>query len=76
MESWGGVPALQARDYKGIGNQPQGLVEICAMRGRNPDNPSDRTTGSPTQQRIEVNTTGNTNTLTSVQKDNLLICPK
>lgn len=74
-ENWGGaVPTLQARDYKGIGNQQMGLVECCAMRGRNPDNPSDRTTGSPTEQRIEVNSQGTTNTLTSVTKDNLIIC--
>ena len=71
----GGVPALQARDYKGIGNQAQGLVEVCAMRGRNPKNPSDRMTGSPTEQRIEINSNGTTNALTSVSKDNLIICP-
>lgn len=47
---------------------------ICvAMRGRNPDNPSDRTTGAPTEQRLEPNTTGKTNCLTSVQKDNLVM---
>lgn len=32
--------------------------QIVAMRGRNPDNPSDRTVGSPTEQRLEVNTQG------------------
>lgn len=47
---------------------------ICvAMRGRNPDNPSDRRTGSPTEQRLEPNLSGKTNTLTSVQKDNLVM---
>ena len=46
---------------------------LYAMRGRNPDNPSDRTTGSPTEQRLELNTEGTTNTLTSVAKDNLWI---
>lgn len=46
---------------------------IVAMRGRNPDNPSDRTTGSPTEQRLEVNTSGASNCLTSVQKDNLVM---
>lgn len=49
---------------------------VCASRGRNPDNPSDRTTGSPTKQRIEVNNTGCANTLTSVQKDNYVVVPK
>jgi DNA (cytosine-5)-methyltransferase 1 len=40
-----------------------------AMRGRNPENPSDRTT----EQRLEPNSQGITNTITSVQKDNLII---
>ena len=48
----------------------------CASRGRNPDNPSDRKTGSPTEQRIEINTNGTTNTITTVQKDNYVIEPK
>lgn len=46
---------------------------IVAMRGRNPDNPSDRTVGSPTEQRLEVNMQGTSNCLTSVQKDNLVL---
>ena len=46
---------------------------IVAMRGRNPDNPSDRTVGAPTEQRLEVNEKGLCNTLTSVQKDNLVL---
>lgn len=47
--------------------------QIVAMRGRNPDNPLDRTVGSPTEQRLEVNMRGTSNCLTSVQKDNLLL---
>ena len=43
------------------------------MRGRNPDNPSDRTAGSPTEQRLEVNMQGTSNCLTSVQKDNMVL---
>lgn len=46
---------------------------IVAMRGRNPDNPSDRTVGAATEQRLEVNEKGLCNTLTSVQKDNLVM---
>lgn len=46
---------------------------IVAMRGRNPDNPSDRTAGSPTEQRLEPNRQGICNTLTSVQKDNMVL---
>ena len=43
------------------------------MRGRNPDNPSDRTVGAPTEQRLEPNSKGICNTLTSVQKDNMVM---
>lgn len=43
---------------------------IVASRGRNPANPSDRTSGAPTEQRLEPNLEGTSNTLTSVQKDN------
>ena len=57
------------------GNQEPKILEsqIVAMRGRNPENPSDRTTGSPTEQRLEVNMQGTSNCLTSVQKDNLVM---
>lgn len=57
------------------GNQEPKILEsqIVAMRGRNPDNPSDRTSGSPTEQRLEVNMQGTSNCLTSVQKDNLVM---
>lgn len=48
-------------------------VMIGAMRGRNPENPSDRTTGAPTQQMLEINENGTSNCLTSVQKDNLVV---
>jgi DNA (cytosine-5)-methyltransferase 1 len=47
----------------------------CASRGRNPENPSDRTVGAPTEQRLEINESGCSNTLTSVQKDNWVIEP-
>lgn len=47
--------------------------QIVAMRGRNPDNPSDRTAGSPTERRLEPNSQGICNTLTSVQKDNMVL---
>lgn len=59
----------------GGGLQPKILEDktIVAMCGRNPDNPSDRTAGSPTEQRLEPNSQGICNTLTSVQKDNLVM---
>ena len=63
---------VTARYYKGIGAHKDNMC-IVAMRGRNPDNPSDRTVGSPTEQRLEPNSQGICNTLTSVQKDNLVM---
>ena len=70
---------LMARDYKGFGNQEtNGIIEpaICASRGRNPENPSDRTAGAPTEQRLELNQTGCSNTITTVEKDNYLLKPQ
>lgn len=63
---------VTSRYYKGIGSHKDNMC-IVAMRGRNPDNPSDRTVGNPTEQRLEVNMQGTSNCLTSVQKDNLVI---
>lgn len=55
------------------GNEPKVIV---ASRGRNPDNPSDGTSGNHVEQRLEPNSQGICNTLTSVQKDNLVLEPK
>lgn len=57
-------------EYKG--NEVE-LPCIAASRGRNPENPSDRTPGCPTEQRLEVNTNNVSNTLTTVQKDNYVL---
>jgi len=43
------------------------------MRGRNPDRPSDRTAGIPTEQRIELGGVVS-NCLTTVAKDSLIFC--
>lgn len=46
----------------------------CAIRGRNPENPSDRTSGINTEQRLELG--GDVaNCLTSVQKDSMVCEP-
>lgn len=69
-------PTLQTA--QGGNRMPLVLEEepfIVASRGRNPDNPSDRTVGAPTEQRLEPNFSGCTNTLTSVQKDNYVAEP-
>lgn len=48
--------------------------KIAAIRGRNPENPSDRTAGIETQQRLEIG--GDcSNALTTVQKDNVVVEP-
>lgn len=66
--------ALLARDFK----CPKCIAEplACASRGRNPKNPSDRTVGVPTEQMLEINERGCSNTLTSVQKDNYVLEPR
>lgn len=76
FEKNGLAPTLT--DMQGGGRQPH-IVEvkkmdqqIVAMRGRNTDNPSDGTPGTPTEQRLELNEQGICNTLTSVAKDNLV----
>lgn len=55
----------------------QSILEpvIAASRGRNKDNPGDRTAGIPTEQRLEINSDGLCNTLTTVQKDNYVLEP-
>lgn len=55
----------------GGGREPK--IMIGASRGRNPNNPSDRRMGSPTEQRLEINQDGVSNTLTTVQKDNYVV---
>lgn len=49
------------------------VVVVGALRGRNPENPSDRTAGAPTEQRLELRKDECTNTITTVQKDNVVI---
>ena len=61
----------------GGGNTEPKIIDpfICASRGRNPENPSDRTPGIPTEQKFEPNFSGCSNTLTTVQKDNYVVEP-
>lgn len=44
-----------------------------AIRGRNPENPSDRTPEIPTIQRIEPQQENICNTLTTVNKDTMIL---
>ena len=57
-------------EYKG---EEIELPCIGASRGRNPENPSSRVAGEPTEQCLEINTNGTSNTITTVQKDNYAI---
>lgn len=56
--------------FQGGNRQPK---IICAIRGRNPENPSCRTAGIKTEQRLEFNRGNTTNTITTVQKDNVIV---
>ena len=67
---------LLARDWKDLKCVQIEDPFIVVSRGRNPENPSDRTVGTPTEQRLEPNFSGCTNTLTSVQKDNYVCEPQ
>lgn len=73
-DSEGISPCLNT--MQGGGLEPKFIEPvICASRGRNPDNPSDRTTGISTEQRLELKKDGCSNTLTTVQKDNWVVEP-
>ena len=60
------APTLQSQS--GMSSQKHPF--IVAQRGRNPDNPKSRKSGLKTEQMLEPNLTGNSNTLTGVEKDN------
>lgn len=50
------------------------IAVSCALRGRNPNNPSDRTAGINTEQRLEIGSDV-ANCVTIVQKDSMLLEP-
>lgn len=59
------------------GNKSPKIVEYlsCAMRGRNLDNPSDRSKGCVTGQMLEIGD-DKANTITTVQKDSMVVEPQ
>ena len=78
---------ITATEYKGS-NPQQTLTKhrrtmvaepieprCVAQRGRYPENPKSRVAGLPTEQMFEAREDGKTNTLTAVQKDNLVAEP-
>lgn len=64
-------------DMQGGNRQPKIIEEpfIVASRGRNPQNPSSRVAGEHTEQRLEPNTKGTSNCISTVQKDNYVVEP-
>lgn len=49
---------------------------VGALRGRNPENPNERgRSNGKYKQRLEINEKGTSNTITSVQKDNVVVEP-
>ena len=73
-----GIASTQNANGGGLGAKTGLYIEpvIAASRGRNPNNPSDRNSGGPISQRLEFNSAGITNAITTVQKDNYLVLPK
>ncbi len=67
------VSQYELNGYPIYPDEDGNVKTIVAMRGRNPENPSSRVSGLPTEQRLEVNENDTTNCLTSVQKDNLVL---
>lgn len=63
---------------EGSGNIPKVIEPISvAMRGRNPDNPSERGESNGNyKQRLEMNESGVANTITSAQKDSMVAEPR
>lgn len=63
---------------EGSGNIPKVIEPISvAMRGRNPNNPSERGKSNGNyKQRLEMNESGVANTITSVQKDSMVAEPR
>jgi site-specific DNA-cytosine methylase len=74
---WTNIPGVTQPKDKGILLKDiienGGNITGGAFRGINPENPSDRKTGSPTEQRLEINETGKSNALKSVSKDSLCV---
>ena len=69
------APTMTANGSYHLNNFVYNEPLIAASRGRNPDNPLSREAGLPTEQQLEINRTGCSNTLTTVGKDNLVVEP-
>lgn len=64
-------PTITARAIEDGSGQP--VIKIGAIRGRYPENPKSRVSGLLTTQMLEINENETFNTLTTVQKDNVVV---
>lgn len=82
----GNIYGFTGGSYAGAVYDPEGIAPsidtmsggnrqpmIIAMRGRNPDNPSDRKGGVPLEQRLEPHQGGICGSLTTIYKDNMVL---
>ena len=51
-------------------------IMVGSIRGRNPEHPTSRESGLPTEQRLETKDEATANTLTTVQKDCVVVDDK
>lgn len=63
---------ITANIHKGVPYNVLAEPVCVASRGRYPENPKLRIAGLPTEQMFEARIDGKTNTLTTVQKDNMV----
>lgn len=70
------ISSVPISEYGNEKNRPRVAEPICvAQRGRNPENPKPRVAGLPTEQMYEARADQKSNTLTTVQKDNMVAVP-
>ena len=77
-DAWLNERAIETRSIRTLtaGGNSGGLhssMTLIDCNGRNPENPKSRESGLPTEQMLEINKEGVSNTLTSVQKDNVVV---
>jgi len=73
-EFFRGMLPKMSRTLKANSNDAGVVERYCvALRGRNPENPSDRSNGCETEQRLEVNMDNVANCVTTVSKDCMVL---
>jgi len=73
-KKWGNSVSDSGKAYTLRARQPNGIVYSCAQRGRNiVDGKRKDCKGAKTEQRLETSYSEKANTLTTVQKDSMLL---